>query len=92
MTERELKKACREELLRLLIENAKELERTKKELDEKSDGIRIYMDLSKRLQDELEEKENELKKQKEKSAGQEKRIDDLTDVLMMEYAAAKGRC
>lgn len=90
MTEKELKKASREDLLRLLIKVTDEMEQVNRELDEKSRSLKIYMELAEKLQADLTKKDEELAKAWDKADKRERQADELVKVLMLEHQALKA--
>lgn len=90
MTEKELKKASREDLLRLLIKVTDEMEQVNRELDEKSRSLKIYMEFAEKLQADLTKKDEELAKAWDKADKRERQADELVKVLMLEHQALKA--
>lgn len=90
MTEKELKKASREDLLRLLIKVTDEMEQVNKALDEKARSLKIYMELAEKLQADLTKKDEELAKAWDKADKRERQADELVKVLMLEHQALKA--
>lgn len=90
MTEKELKKASREDLLRLLIKVTDEMEQVNKALNEKARSLKIYMELAEKLQADLTKKDEELAKAWDKADKRERQADELVKVLMLEHQALKA--
>lgn len=90
MTEKELKKASKEDLLRLLIKVTDEMEQVNKALDEKARSLKIYMELAEKLQADLTKKDEELAKAWDKADKRERQADELVKVLMLEHQALKA--